>query len=55
MDGEFGVVRGLDGFIDDAVDDSQAVKVEICTVCGAVGNGLILVVEVIKKCRAILV
>lgn len=28
MDGEFGVMVGLDAFVDDSVDDSEGVEVE---------------------------
>lgn len=53
VDGEFGVVGGLDGFVDDAVDDAEAVEGEGGAVRGAVGDGLILVVEVVIENGAI--
>lgn len=54
VDGEFGVVGGLDSFVDDAVDDAEAVEGERGAVRGAIGDGLILVIEVVVEDGAVM-
>lgn len=46
---ELGVVRSLDAFVDDAVDYTQSVEVELDTLLGAVGDLLVFTVEVVEE------
>ena len=50
---EFGIVRRLDRLGNDAIDNAQSIKDELGAVRCAIGNELVLVVEVIVECRAI--
>lgn len=47
------VVGGLDGFINDTVNDGQSIEVEGNSRVGAVPDLLVLLIEVIEKCRAV--
>jgi hypothetical protein len=49
VDGELGVERRLDGLVDDAVDDAQRVEVEVDALVGALGDLLVLLVEVVEE------
>jgi hypothetical protein len=49
VNGKFGVVRSLDGFIDDTIDDSEGVELKLNTLDGAIGNLLVLFVEVVEE------
>jgi hypothetical protein len=49
VDGELGVVRRLDGLVDDAVDDAQRVEVEVDALVRALGDLLVLLVEVVEE------
>lgn len=49
LDGEFRVVRSLDCFIDDAVDDTQRLKVKSDTFLLTRLDLLVLLVEVVEK------
>ena len=40
---------GLNSFIDDAIDNTQGVKVELNAMLGAVGNLKVLFIEVIEE------
>lgn len=53
VDGEFGVVGGLDGFVDDAVDYTERVKVKLDAFVGAVADELVLIVKVVVKDRTV--
>lgn len=49
IDCELGVVRSLDSFIDDTIDDTQGVEVQLNTLLSAIGNLLVLSVEVVEE------
>jgi len=49
LDGEFRVVRSLNGFVDDTVDDTQRLKVKSDTFLLTRLNLLVLLVEVIEE------
>lgn len=49
VSGELRIVRGLDSFIDDSIDDSEGVEIELNAIHGAVGNLLVLFIEVIEE------
>ena len=49
LDGEFRVVRSLDCFIDDAVDDTQRLKVKSDTFLLTRFDFLVLLVEVVEE------
>ena len=46
---ELGVVRSLNTLVDDAVDYTQGVEVKLNTLLSAVGNLLVLTVEVVEE------
>lgn len=46
---KFRVVLGLDSFIDDTIDDTQGVEVELDAVLGTVGNLKVLFIEMIEE------
>lgn len=46
---KLGVVRGLDGFIDDSVYDTKGVELELDAVESAVGDLLVLFIEVVEE------
>lgn len=48
-----GIIGRLDGFVDDTVDDSQSVEVQSHSWDGAVADLLIVLIESIKECRAV--
>lgn len=52
VDGEFRVMGCLDGLIDDAVSDTQSVKVEFDAGNGSIGDELVLVIEVVEERRS---
>lgn len=47
--GKFRVVLGLNSFVDDTIDDTQSVEVELNAILGAVGNLKVLLIEVIEE------
>ena len=47
------VVAGLNGFVNDTVNDGQSIEVEGNSRVGAVPDLLVLLIEVIEKCRAV--
>jgi len=47
--GKFRVVLGLNSLIDDAINDTQSVKVELNALMGAVSDLEVLFVEVIEE------
>jgi hypothetical protein len=47
--GKFRVVLGLNSFIDDAINDTKGVKVELNALMGAVSNLEVLFVEMIEE------
>lgn len=49
LDGEFRVVRGLDCFVDDTVDDTQRLKVKSDTLLLTRFDLLVLLVEVVEE------
>lgn len=51
--GKFRVVLGLNPFIDDTIDDSQGVEVELNAILGAVGNLEVLFIEVIEELASV--
>lgn len=51
--GKFRVVPGLNSFIDDTIDDSQGVEVELNAILGAVGNLKVLFIEVIEELASV--
>ena len=53
VNSELGIIGGLDGFVDNAVDYAEGVKVELDALVGAVGDELVLVVEVVVKGGAV--
>lgn len=52
--GEFGVVSGLDGFVDDAVDYAEGVEGHGVALGAAVLDRLVLLVEVVEECGAVI-
>lgn len=46
---KLGVVGGLDAFIDDSVYDTKGVELELDTVESAVGDLLVLFIEVVEE------
>lgn len=51
VNGKFGIVRGLDGFIDDSIDDTKGVELKLNSLNGSVGNLLILLIKVVEELR----
>lgn len=49
LGGEFRIVRGLDGFVDDAVDDTQGLEVEGDTIYFTRFDFLVLFAEVVEE------
>ena len=46
---KFRVILGLNSFIDDTIDDTQGVEVELDAVLGAAGNLKVLLIEMIEE------
>lgn len=51
--GEDRVIWSLDVLVDDAIDDAQVDKLKLLAALCAVGNRLVLLVEVVEKSRAV--
>lgn len=49
VNGELGVVRCLDGFIDDSIDDSKGVELKLDSFDGSIGDLLVLFVEMVEE------
>jgi hypothetical protein len=49
--GEFGVVTGLDSFVDDSVYNAEGVEFKLDAFVSAVGDLLVLFVEVVEELR----
>jgi hypothetical protein len=47
------VIARLNGFVDDTIDDGQSVEVERHSWNGAVPDLLVVLIEFIKECRAV--
>lgn len=47
------VILGLNSFINDTIDDTQGVEVELNAVLGAVGNLKVLFIEVIEELASV--
>jgi hypothetical protein len=48
-----GIVGRLNGFVNDTIDDGQSVKVESHSWNGAVADLLVVLIESIKECGAV--
>lgn len=51
VSGELRIVRSLDGFIDDTIDNSEGVEVELNAIHGATGNLLVFFIEMVEELR----
>lgn len=49
MASKLGIVRSLDGLIDDSIYNSQGVEVELNTLGGTIGNLVVLLHEVVEE------
>ena len=47
------VIGGLNSFINDTIDDGQGVEVESHSWNGAVSDQLVVLIELIEECRAV--
>lgn len=47
------IVAGLNGFVNDTINDGQSVEVERHSCIGAVPDLLVLLIEMIEECRAV--
>jgi hypothetical protein len=47
------VIGGLNSFVNDTVDDRQSVEVESHAWNGAVSDQLVVLIELIEECRAV--
>lgn len=54
MPREFGVMRCLNSLVDDTIDDTQRIKVEVDALALALGNLLVLLVEVVVELSRLL-
>jgi hypothetical protein len=48
------VIGGLNSFVNDTVDDRQSVEVESHAWNGAVSDQLVVLIELIEECRAVM-
>lgn len=49
VNGELGVVRSLDSFIDDSIDDSKGVELKLNSFDRSIGDLQVLFVEVVEE------
>lgn len=49
MNGELGVVRSLNGFIDNSIDDTKGVELELNSLDRTIGNLLVFFIEMVEE------